>query len=497
MDPPCPAGTGIQFSDLILPHQESLSQILGDLKRTNTSISNRLRSIAQDACFVERVAASYAPRPLVANERCGSWYVDVARKAGSAYFKSTDGHTDAWKISTRRLNVHLLRIIEENDGCIIVDSTRRGKRMPDALSKTIPIWCAVINALLFPDNKLSHELHTPPAVVSASEHAQISALLSSFVETLSGISLDLPTLRQALSQPLRPLWVTPDTPLPEVSPACVFDGFRPVICCTASARSMTAGGEIFSGAGYVQGAADDTEMWAHGLTAPLFWAHREALLATPEAELPGLIAQLTASTGRLIGGVGDDLTEVIRNIFVAALPIDSTSLLDEDLRTCVVQLTPDSAAVVKGGSRLYSRGIGRHKVASRNLRTELPKICEFVEAFVRGGDGQEKGKPEKGAGEEEPPEVTAAEGADLRSGLPPTRIVIACESAKDISVGTALAISCRLYADDGALRTGSAVANDFSKAAIRVRLGKIMVRCPEVNPSRNTLQSVNSYLMGG
>ncbi|PHH55965.1 hypothetical protein CFIMG_003872RA [Ceratocystis fimbriata CBS 114723] len=38
------------------------------------------------------------------------------RKAGSAYFKSTDGHTDAWKISTRRLNVHLLRLIEEDDG---------------------------------------------------------------------------------------------------------------------------------------------------------------------------------------------------------------------------------------------------------------------------------------------------------------------------------------------------------------------------------------------
>lgn len=28
---------------------------------------------------------------------------------------------------------------------LIVDSTRSGKRMPDALSKTVPIWCAVIN----------------------------------------------------------------------------------------------------------------------------------------------------------------------------------------------------------------------------------------------------------------------------------------------------------------------------------------------------------------
>lgn len=33
----------------------------------------------------------------------------------------------------------------ERGGCIIVDSTRRGKRFPDSMSKTIPIWCCVLN----------------------------------------------------------------------------------------------------------------------------------------------------------------------------------------------------------------------------------------------------------------------------------------------------------------------------------------------------------------
>lgn len=64
----------------------------------------------------------------------------------------------------------------------MVDSTRQGKSMPDALSKTVPIWCAVMNRLLFPEMPESHLLQTPSCVVGRSEHAQIEAELGSFVE---------------------------------------------------------------------------------------------------------------------------------------------------------------------------------------------------------------------------------------------------------------------------------------------------------------------------
>lgn len=132
------------LSDIIFPSQESsistnnINKILGDLKRSNLSITNRLRSIRQDADFVEEVATALAGsagpggrdvdddddedaarrqgRPLVANERCGSWYIRPGLKGASAYFKSTDGHTGQWKFSTRRLNLHLLPIIERCDG---------------------------------------------------------------------------------------------------------------------------------------------------------------------------------------------------------------------------------------------------------------------------------------------------------------------------------------------------------------------------------------------
>ena len=54
--------------------------------------------------------------------------------------------------------------------------------MPDALSKTIPIWCAVLNRLLFEDDWDMQNLHTPEWAVGASEHAQIEARLDDFVQ---------------------------------------------------------------------------------------------------------------------------------------------------------------------------------------------------------------------------------------------------------------------------------------------------------------------------
>lgn len=115
-------GAGLPADDdtiLFDEQQPSLSRVLASLKRANLSVHNRLSSIAADARFVQAVAATVR-RPVVANERCGSWYVPPARKDGSAYFKSTDGHERAWKFSTRRLNLHLVAAIEEHDGYVVV-----------------------------------------------------------------------------------------------------------------------------------------------------------------------------------------------------------------------------------------------------------------------------------------------------------------------------------------------------------------------------------------
>lgn len=106
-------------SDLIFSEQanHNFSKTLGDLKRSTLSIHNRLRSIEEDAAFAQKVRDAFN-KPLIANERCGSWYIDPITKEGSAYFKSTDGHTGVWKFSSRRLNLHLLEIIGKNDGLV-------------------------------------------------------------------------------------------------------------------------------------------------------------------------------------------------------------------------------------------------------------------------------------------------------------------------------------------------------------------------------------------
>ena len=94
---------------------------------------------------------------------------------------------------------------------ILVDSTRAGKRLPDALSKTVPIWCAVVNraarkrglaevpspssppssssditaAAVAEDLDLDFDLRTPPGAVSPHEHAQIAARLDGWATALA------------------------------------------------------------------------------------------------------------------------------------------------------------------------------------------------------------------------------------------------------------------------------------------------------------------------
>lgn len=129
---------GIHHSDILFSsdQQMSMSALMSGLKRTTLTIHNRLRSIQSDAAFVARAASALggpggatdgrpsasddeaSTRPLIANERCGSWYVPPEKKGGSAYFKSTDGHERAWKFSTRRLNLHIVELAEKHDGYV-------------------------------------------------------------------------------------------------------------------------------------------------------------------------------------------------------------------------------------------------------------------------------------------------------------------------------------------------------------------------------------------
>jgi tRNA A64-2'-O-ribosylphosphate transferase len=94
-----------------------IAEVLASLKRSNLSITNRLLSVTDDAEFVCHIADTFR-LPLIANERCGSWYIPPEHKVESAYFKSTDGHTGQWQFSLRRLNVQVLDVVGKYDGCV-------------------------------------------------------------------------------------------------------------------------------------------------------------------------------------------------------------------------------------------------------------------------------------------------------------------------------------------------------------------------------------------
>jgi tRNA A64-2'-O-ribosylphosphate transferase len=219
---------------------------------------DRFQSIIFDANFISELSKAI-PFPTVPNERCGSWYLkNIDDAIPRVYFKSTDGHYGKWSFNKRRMNLWIIEIIIKHKGVIIVDSTQRGKKIPDALSKTIPIWCCVINRyiMMIGEGKRTSfdgDLYTPPGVVSRSEHDQISKLIPGFLEELMEIKIKSDWLMK-LDKPLRAIWITPESR--------IIDNwkdfpFYPIVCVTASGDYTS---NLFN---YIKGAADDQESWGN------------------------------------------------------------------------------------------------------------------------------------------------------------------------------------------------------------------------------------------
>jgi tRNA A64-2'-O-ribosylphosphate transferase len=262
------------------------------VRRVERDPWNRLNSILEDADWVASFCdTSAANLPVIANLRCGAWYV-VPPGNGSCYFKSTDGHTLQWHFSLKRYNLDLLNTIQEQGGCVIVDSTRRGKSFPDALSKTVPIWCAVLNAASLKryGRPAVTPLVLPEHVVSPSEEQQIASKLDHWTDLLLSSELPVPSLEK----PLRPLFVShshQDEAVTHVGSRSEWD-YYPVVLVSASQMVPTPGLDplhspvvksrlnlsketealrMQSQYIYVQGSGDDEDMWSYKLTPAMFW----------------------------------------------------------------------------------------------------------------------------------------------------------------------------------------------------------------------------------
>ncbi|KAL9038655.1 MAG: hypothetical protein Q9214_005194 [Letrouitia sp. 1 TL-2023] len=449
----------------------NFSHVLSSLKRSHLSVANRLRSIDRDSQFVEHIANAYR-LPVIANERCGSWYIPPRIKAGSAYFKSTDGHQGQWSFSMRRLNLQVLEIVGRDGGCVIADSTRRGKSMPDALLKTVPIWCAVFNNLLFGDEKEARpRLFTAEDVVSASEHSQIEERLDAFTQEAMTLQLNVPRLRSQLKKPLRPFWVTPDSSLPDIRSTAKH--YHPVVCCTVSHRVHGAEG---SENGYIQGAGDDSEGWSHGLTPLVFWKNRSELLNAPEEDLPDLISKLVKQEEIHSGlMVGNDavLIKPTNSTYVGSLSAVSKNCRFDAVVICSEiashKISTDTSTVLNKATPLLRLECPGGKLGSRALRRQLHLLSPFLSAQFNNHQNP--------------------------------RILFSCPKDNDLAIGTALVALCLFYGDDGQVdesrltRGQETSGNMIDKQLIRQRLVWITTAKPSANLSRSTLQAVNSFLM--
>ena len=324
--------------------------------------------------------------------------------------------------------------------------------MPDALSKTVPIWVAVLNRLLFSEKPASHTLRTPEDVISRSEHAQIEQRLPECVAELQDLALDVDVLRAQLhDKPMKVTWVTPDT-----FPTLSSDGSASnlIVLCTASGRTSADRPGTFD---YVQGAADDSEAWALGLTPGLFWQHVEQLMSSSEDELPQTIESLLLTSRTNVLVRSPVLIKPTSQIWISNNAAAQKLHADFGFIISCSEM-PDGILSEERKDRYIHLPSTTGKIGSRQLRSSLPKLV-----------------------------------AVAKSLHPDTRMLVTCHTGQDLAVGAALALICLCYGDSGNFQSGLPV---LSKTVIKQRLSWIMVSMPDAAPSRATLQSVNAFLLG-
>ena len=172
--------------------------------------------------------------------------------------------------------------------------------LQDALSKTIPIWAAVLNqaAKFRFVKKLSQQqqqqqqqysgLHIPPWI-PRNESNEINKQMQTWVESFLALGLDLKNLEPLLQRPLRCVWISQDddewTKHSLNNGSNLYDGFTPIILINASLpnhrqrrRLRVARMNVDVMYDYIPGAGDDEETWANGLTPPVLWAHLDEIL---------------------------------------------------------------------------------------------------------------------------------------------------------------------------------------------------------------------------
>ncbi|GAA5897448.1 hypothetical protein JCM6882_001889 [Rhodosporidiobolus microsporus] len=506
------------FPSALDSFQQDRAAIRGQLRDSY----NRLHSIALDADFVhDQVAPAYPDFPVVANQRAGAWYVKPSDEKAHAYFKSTDGHANEHNFNLRRANLALLPLIKERQGIIFVDSTRRGKRFPDALSKTIPLWCAVLNrarALRLPPSPENADvspeewaeqgaLYTSPQAVGRSEHSQVEVKIEGWAQDLVNSAYDLSSLL-SLRRPLRPFFVSPSSTLPATplgASSRSFSSCLPIICCSASKLVGSSSSDEDGGDGadwverergftYVQGSGDDHEAWSRGLTPGAFWKNSEEILKAGRDEIDEVIARVVLEQFKVDEGEadkegGDETTFTpIRSTGLSlAFAVDPAALPSP---------SPDTPLLITVATSRTAPASNSTSSTSPASSSPTPKRLDLLTRPGKAGYNSffsaALASPLTAALEA----ATAAlkEGKEVRVAVAKNEEGSQGE-ANDLGVAVALILLVRLFDPSGALLPAESPTPSITKDLIRARLQWFLEACPTINPSRASLNQINTLLM--
>lgn len=413
---------------------------------------------------------------------------------------------------------------------MIVDSTRKGKRFPDSMSKTIPIWTCVLNRAIFNwrnrlgENLLPMEMEGEsctseqnsksttqvsagwdcslhlPLWIPHTERAAIEGHLDGWTNHIEASGADIASLASSLRKPLRPLWISQKTViwLNEVPDHDSWD-FTPIILVSASSSSdhfQQRTNSEFSW-NYISGAGDDEESWARGLSPSLFWTHAHDLINSGPDLCNQKVAdivekdrvyraqrgQSAPQVSKLPGSIGhSSVEELLKNLEIPA------SECNGDL--CEISwLGPSTLAV--GASRLADNvpnvdciiNCDRESVSycleNPPAYLHLPIVSSKFDRFSLLRNL--------------PTAINFAE-LNLRKGK---RLLVCCSNGEDISICICLAILTSLFTVEGYFDDGKSFSETrISKLEMRHRLVFICKFAVNARPSRGNLKQVFSYLSG-
>lgn len=381
----------------------------------------------------------------------------------------------------------MVPLIVSFGGAIIVDSTRRGKRFPDALSKTVPTWCAVLNSARvklfdrFPPSPQfqsawqphlnSHGLSTPVDAVRKSEHDQIQQQIGVWANELLSSSFDIESSLTDLKRPLKPVWISPASQLDEEILKDLNElEFCPVICLSASKYlDDDAGLDRAGGFTYIQGAGDDHEGWSKGLSPTLFWEHRVQLLSSHRTALPSLVERIILSS--MDKPCPNDVDQVFEvrstKLFICLNSECSRNGPSDDELNVVISCRKHVGLNCKREDFEKTIHMGYSPRSMRNLSEVLSRVVPDCMKIM------EKSLPVR----------LTPMGPEL-------------DESKELLVAIALCLLVNVF-DDRGLRRQETWRPKVEKCTVRHRLHWIIEASNgAINPSRSILKRVNNYLIG-